>query len=73
MKKLTLLILIATLSSGFPFSSRSYGAIHGPARGFRTSGEYTRKLRIYEEFVRQQMELEHIPGLTIGFVKDGYV
>ncbi|HEU0047827.1 MAG TPA: serine hydrolase [Nitrososphaera sp.] len=73
MKKLTLLILIATLASGFPFSSRSYEAIHGPAGSFRTSGEYTRKLRIYEEFVRQQMELEHIPGLTIGFVKDGYM
>src|SRR5947199_875550 len=72
-KKLTLLILIATLASSFPFSSRSYGTIHGPARGFRTSGEFTRKLLIYEEFVRQQMELEHIPGLTIGFVKDGFV
>ena len=73
MKKLTPLILIATLASGFPFSFRSYGAIDRPARGVRTSGEFTRKLRIYEEFVKQQMELEHIPGLTVGFVKDGYM
>lgn len=30
------------------------------------------KLRIFEEFVRRQMEKDKIPGLTIGFYKDDY-
>lgn len=46
------------------------------AQGFtpkvRAAGEYAYKLRIYEEFVRQEMARERIPGMTIGFVKDGY-
>jgi CubicO group peptidase (beta-lactamase class C family) len=34
--------------------------------------KYADKLRIFEEFVRKQMEKDKIPGLTIGFYKDGY-
>src|SRR5262249_37134543 len=34
--------------------------------------KYADKLRIFEEFVRAQMEKEKIPGLTIGFYKDDY-
>src|SRR2546430_6623465 len=73
MKKLTLLILIATLANGFLFSPPSHGSVQGPIRTARSSSEYIGKLRIYEEFVKEQMELEHIPGLTVGFVKDGYM
>jgi CubicO group peptidase (beta-lactamase class C family) len=69
MKK-ALVTLIALLACGV--FSPSFGAAQRPARDADNSAEYTRKLVIYEEFVRQQMELEHIPGLTIGFSKDGY-
>src|SRR5262245_33879895 len=34
--------------------------------------KYADKLRIFEEFVRTQMEKDKIPGLTIGFYKDDY-
>jgi CubicO group peptidase (beta-lactamase class C family) len=34
--------------------------------------KYADKLRIFEEFVRTQMEKDQIPGLTIGFYKDDY-
>jgi CubicO group peptidase (beta-lactamase class C family) len=36
------------------------------------SDKYVDKLRIFEEFVRKQMEKDKIPGLTIGFYKDDY-
>src|SRR5262245_56657546 len=34
--------------------------------------KYAEKLRIFEEYVRQQMEKDKIPGLTIGFYIDDY-
>jgi len=34
--------------------------------------KYADKLRVFEEFVRNQMEENKIPGLTIGFYKDDY-
>jgi len=39
----------------------------------QTSDQYAAKLRAFEDFVRQQMEKNKIPGLTIGFVKDDYI
>jgi CubicO group peptidase (beta-lactamase class C family) len=39
----------------------------------QTTDKYADKLRVFEEFVRQQMEKNKIPGLTIGFVKDDYI
>ncbi|MDT4955771.1 MAG: hypothetical protein QOJ02_3909 [Acidobacteriota bacterium] len=36
-------------------------------------GRYAEKLRAFEEFVKKQMEVDHIPGLTIGFIKDGFL
>jgi CubicO group peptidase (beta-lactamase class C family) len=33
---------------------------------------YADRLRRFEEFVRQRMEQDRIPGLTIGFYKDDY-
>ena len=35
--------------------------------------KYADKLPAFEEFVRQQMEKNKVPGLTIGFVKDDYM
>jgi CubicO group peptidase (beta-lactamase class C family)/tetratricopeptide (TPR) repeat protein len=37
-----------------------------------TAAEYASKLRTFEVFVLQEMERERIPGMTVGFVKDGY-
>lgn len=39
----------------------------------QTSDKYSDKLIAFEEFVRQQMEKNKIPGLTIGFFKDDYL
>ena len=39
----------------------------------QTSDKYADKFRVFEDFVRQQMEKNKIPGMTIGFVKDDYV
>lgn len=36
-------------------------------------GRYAEKLRAFEEFVKKQMEVDHIPGLSIGFIKDGFL
>jgi CubicO group peptidase (beta-lactamase class C family)/tetratricopeptide (TPR) repeat protein len=36
------------------------------------SPQYADKLAVFEEFVRQQMEKDKIPGMTIGFFKDDY-
>src|SRR4030095_16934384 len=38
----------------------------------QVTDKYAGKLRVFEEFVRKQMEKDHIPGLTIGFYKDDY-
>ena len=34
------------------------------------SPQYLEKIAAFEEFVRQQMQKDKIPGLTIGFFKD---
>ena len=39
----------------------------------QTADKYADKLDGFEGFVRQQMEKNKIPGLTIGFIKDDYV
>lgn len=39
----------------------------------KADDQYADKLRAFEEFVRQQMEKNKVPGLTIGFVKDDYM
>jgi CubicO group peptidase (beta-lactamase class C family) len=39
----------------------------------RTADNYGDKLRVFEDFVRQQMEKNKTPGMTIGFIKDEYI
>lgn len=39
----------------------------------QTAERYAEKLRVFEDFVRAQMEKNKIPGLTVGFIKDDYV
>ncbi|MBC7911361.1 MAG: serine hydrolase [Pyrinomonadaceae bacterium] len=36
------------------------------------AGKYADKLRVFEEFVKKQMEADKIPGLSIGFIKDDF-
>jgi CubicO group peptidase (beta-lactamase class C family) len=72
MRKLSLFILFALLLSCL-LPSPSSVAAKGSAPKVGGAGEYAYKLRIYEEFVRLEMEHERIPGITIGFVKDGYM
>src|SRR6266581_3250481 len=47
--------------------------VKGSTLKARHADEYAQMLRVYEEFVRQEMERERIPGMTIGFVKDSYM
>ncbi len=37
-----------------------------------TTGKYADRLRVFEEFVKKQMETDKVPGLTIGFSKDDF-
>lgn len=39
----------------------------------QSSGKYADKLKTFEEFVRRQMAIERVPGLTIGFIKDDFM
>jgi CubicO group peptidase (beta-lactamase class C family) len=41
--------------------------------GAKASDKYADKLRAFEDFVRQQMEKNKVPGLTVGFIKDDYI
>jgi CubicO group peptidase (beta-lactamase class C family) len=66
-----LLILFALLICSRLLPSPSSVVAKGSTPNVGGPGEYAHKLRIYEEFVRQEMERERIPGITIGFVKDG--
>jgi len=35
--------------------------------------QYAEKIKIFEEYVKKQMEIDRLPGLSIGFMKDDYV
>jgi len=37
------------------------------------SHKYADKIKIFEDFVKKQMEIDRIPGLSIGFMKDDFV
>jgi CubicO group peptidase (beta-lactamase class C family) len=43
-----------------------------PAPAVAETGKYADKLRVFEEFVRKQMETDKVPGMTIGFIKDDF-
>jgi CubicO group peptidase (beta-lactamase class C family) len=70
-KKLFVFIAIALLL--FQLHSTTAGAQVVQSSERQTSDKYAAKLRAFEDFVRQQMEKNKIPGLTIGFVKDDYI
>ena len=36
-------------------------------------GEYAKEIEVFENFVKKQMEIDRIPGLSIGFIKDDFM
>lgn len=36
-------------------------------------GQYAEIIEVFEDFVEKQMEIDRIPGLSIGFVKDDFI
>ena len=78
MKRLAqLLVLILCLQVSAPFAEI---AAQKPAKSkaqfsstTNSPGRYAAQIKIFDEFVRQQMALDKTPGLTIGFWKDGFV
>jgi CubicO group peptidase (beta-lactamase class C family) len=43
------------------------------AERYADPGIFAERLRGFEEFVKKQMETDKIPGLSIGFIKDGFI
>jgi len=39
----------------------------------QNANQYAEKIKVFEEFVKKQMEIDKIPGLSIGFMKDDFV
>ncbi|MFQ5866271.1 MAG: serine hydrolase, partial [bacterium] len=37
------------------------------------NNSYAQKIKLFEDFVKQQMAIDRIPGLSIGFVKDDFI
>ena len=37
------------------------------------TNKYANEIKIFEEFVTQQMQIDKIPGLSIGFIKDDFI
>jgi CubicO group peptidase (beta-lactamase class C family) len=37
------------------------------------SSPYAEQIRVFSEFAKKQMEFDQIPGMSVGFVKDGFV
>ena len=71
MKRLYTLAVITLLFCHFPVAQTTAQAVNTSSA--QTSDRYSDKLRDFEEFVRQQMEKNKVPGLTIGFIKDDYI
>jgi CubicO group peptidase (beta-lactamase class C family) len=68
MKSLSIVLTIALLLCQLQFHP-----VAAQAPPSQTTDKYAEKLRAFEEFVREQMEKNKVPGMTIGFVKDDYV
>lgn len=69
MKKVFSLLLILFLLTIFVLPA---DAVRSGSPVAPPSPQYADKLAVFEEFVRQQMQKDKIPGMTIGFFKDDY-
>lgn len=70
MKRVLILLTTAALLCGLSLPSQTTTATQ--TRTGKATDKYAARLRVFEEFVRQQMTKDKIPGMTIGFSKDGY-
>src|SRR5688500_19417639 len=70
MRRLAIIVTLSLLLS--PSASPAGAAFTTPPPTVQTSRQYADKIRLFEKEARRQMELDQIPGLTIGFVKDGF-
>ena len=74
MRRIVALVLISLLFGRFWAPPAAATVLQPtPAAQAPSSDKYADKIRAFEEFVRQQMEFDRTPGLTIGFMKDDYV
>lgn len=73
MRKLSLFIVITLLFCCLQIPCSLGGNTTYATASEKGADKYADKLRLYEEFVRKQMALDHTPGLTVGFIKDDYV
>lgn len=71
MKKLSIFLAIALLLCHLQLCPGAAQAAR--LAQTQTSDKYADKLRAFEDFVRQQMEKNKVPGLTVGFIKDDYI
>jgi CubicO group peptidase (beta-lactamase class C family) len=71
MKRVFILALVTLLFCHLLITPATAHSLHTSST--QNSDRYAAKLRAFEDFVRQQMAKNKVPGLTIGFVKDDYV
>jgi CubicO group peptidase (beta-lactamase class C family) len=72
---LVTLMMLLQLLLIFPVATKAQQPSTKPETSapYSDPGRYAEKLRGFEEFVKKQMEIDKIPGLTIGFIKDGFL
>ena len=73
MRKVTRIVLVALLlqlTSASQFLVLAQTA--KPAKA-ASANQYKEELKQFDEFVARQMKFDKTPGLTVGFIKDGFV
>jgi len=74
MRTVTRVVLLALLLQVANVASLvSVAQTRKPAPAAANSSTYKEELKQFDEFVEQQMKFDKTPGLTIGFIKDGFV
>ena len=71
MKRLSIFVIVTLLACYFSVVP-TMGQV-APASPVQVSDKYAQKLQAFEEFVRQWIQKNNVPGLTLGFIKDDYV
>lgn len=67
--RITVLALLLQITIGSPFLIAAQSP--KPSRTANAS-QYKDELKQFDDFVARQMKLDKTPGLTIGFIKDGF-
>ena len=77
MKKTTRILLLALLlvqlTATGDFRVFAQTPKRSRAAAASTSTQYKEELKQFDDFVARQMKFDKTPGLTIGFIKDGFV